>query len=249
MDPISKSYNIDCVLGMKDYPDKFFDLAIVDPQTGQGEGKNHLRRLKKVRQTNGDFIKIKTHHRVKEWDESPPTQEYYDELFRVSKHQIILCENYLFFEQKKESAGRIIWNLLRENNFSACQIMWTSLFQKIEYFEYLWNGMIQGVSINSRVQYGNKKLNQKRIHPSEKPVHVYRHLIRLYMGNSGKLLDTHLGSGSIRMAAFLEGVDFVGMEIDQDIFSDQEERFGSFIKEVEVRDKVFTPDYAQNGLF
>jgi site-specific DNA-methyltransferase (adenine-specific) len=101
--PISDVTNEDCMLGMSRYPAKFFDLAVVDPQTGQGEGKKHLTRGKSVLQRNGSRLSLTTSHRVKDWDEAPPTQEYYDELFRVSKHQIIMCENYLHFSQKNTS--------------------------------------------------------------------------------------------------------------------------------------------------
>ncbi len=179
----SVAINVDNMEFMATVADRWFDLAIVDPQTGQNEGKNHTTRsVRGVTQENGNVLKVNNPHRISEWDNKPPEQTYYDELFRVSKHQIIMCENYLDFAQKKTSAGRIVWNLLRDNDFSACQIMWTSLFQKIEYFEFIWNGMIQGYKINSRDQQGNKQLNERRIHPSQKPVAVYGHLLQKYAG-------------------------------------------------------------------
>jgi len=173
---------LDNVEYMSELPDNAFDLAIVDPQTGQDEGKRHASRPYTVKQANGTKLRIERTHKVKEWDNAPPTQEYWNQLFRVSKHQIVMCENYLDFDQKKNSAGRIIWNLLRDNDFSACQIMWTDLFQKIEYFEYLWSGMMQGTGINQRTQKGNKALNEKRIHPSQKPITNFHRLthIRCY---------------------------------------------------------------------
>lgn len=217
--------HIDNLEYMVTVPDKFFDLGIVDPQTGQGEGKNHISRTNAVTQKNGSKLYTSKTHKIKQWDDSPPPQKYYDELFRITKHQIIMCENYLHFDQKKDSAGRIIWNLLRDNDFSACQIMWTDLFQKIEYFEYLWSGMMQGTGINKRTQIGNKALNQKRIHPSEKPIIVYRYLLQKYAQPGWKIFDSHLGSGALAIACFEEGFPLTATEKDSDIFNDANNRF------------------------
>lgn len=221
--------NLDNLEYMASQPDNAFDLALIDPQTGQDEGKRHASRPYSVKQKNGTVLKVERTHKIKEWDNAPPTQEYWNELFRVSKHQIILCENYLSFDQKKNSAGRIIWNLLRDNDFSACQIMWTDLFQKIEYFEYLWSGMIQGTGINSRIQKGNKALNEKRIHPSQKPVIIYRYLLKKYAQPGWKIFDSHLGSGSLAIACHEEGFEFTGTEIDTDNFNDTVTRFTNHI--------------------
>lgn len=226
--------NIDNLEYMSTVPDKYFDLALIDPQTGQGEGKRHASRPYIVTQKNGDKLIIERPHKIKEWDNEAPSQEYWDELFRVTKHQIILCENYLHFEQKRTSAGRIIWNLLRDNDFSACQIMWTDLFQKIEYFEYLWNGMIQGTGINSRTQKGNKALNEKRIHPSQKPVIMYRYLLKTYAQPGWKIFDSHLGSGSLAIACHDEGFEFTGTEIDIDNFNDSKKRLMNYTNQLTI---------------
>ena len=232
---MTQAHNRNNIDAMREIADNFFDLAIIDPQTGQGEGKNHTSRPYSVKQKNGDRIRMERPHKISNWDDEPPQQEFYDELFRVSRHQIIMCENYLTFDQKKDSAGRIVWNLLRDNDFSSCQIMWTDLFQKIEYFEYLWNGMIQGDGINSRRQFGNKTMNEKRIHPSQKPVIVYRYLLKTYAKPGWKILDTMLGSGSSRIAAEIEGFDFWGYELDDLIFTDQEKRFRQFKQQLTIR--------------
>jgi len=221
--------NLDNLEYMSGLPDDCFDLAIVDPQTGQDEGKRHASRPYTVKQSNGTKLRIERTHKVKEWDNAPPTQEYWNQLFRITKHQIILCENYLNFDQKKNSAGRIIWNLLRDNDFSSCQIMWTDLFQKIEYFEYLWSGMMQGTGINQRTQKGNKALNEKRIHPSQKPIIVYRHLLKQYAKPGWKIFDSHLGSGSLPIACYEEGYECTATEIDTDIYNDTVKRFTDYI--------------------
>jgi site-specific DNA-methyltransferase (adenine-specific) len=222
---------------MSSIPDKYFDLAIVDPQTGQGEGKKHTSRNNhNITQKNGQTLRVQNNHRVSEWDSAPPEQHYWDQLFRITKHQIILCENYLHFDQKKDSAGRIIWNLLRENDFSACQIMWTDLFQKIEYFEYMWNGMMQGAGINTRIQKGDKSLNEKRIHPSQKPIIMYRWLLKTFAKKGWKIFDSHLGSGSIAIACYEEEFDFVGTEIDIDIdiFNDAMLRYNNHKSQIKL---------------
>ncbi len=110
--------------------------------------------------------------------------------------------------------------------------MWTSLFQKIEYFEYLWSGMIQGTTINSRVQKGNKKLNEKRIHPSQKPVIMYRHLLRKYAKKGWSIFDSHNGSGSLGIACIEEDFEFTGTEIDHDIYNDSVTRVKTFISQL-----------------
>lgn len=220
---------IDNLEYMATLPDNAFDLAIVDPQTGQNEGKRHATRNVKIKQANGSYLKLKLSHKVKEWDNSPPTQEYWNQLFRVARHKIILCENNLHFEQKKSSAGRIIWNLLRDNDFSDCQIMWTDLFQKIEYFEYLWNGMMQGKGIDQRIQIGNKAHNEKRIHPSQKPVIMYRHLLQKYAKPGWKIFDSHSGSASCAIACHEEGFQCTATENDSDFFDDSINRFKDHI--------------------
>lgn len=228
---ISEAFNEDNIVGMKRFPDKFFDLAVLDPQTGQNEGKKHASRGKSVVQKNGNILSLRVNHVQKEWDEQPPTQEYWDEVFRVSKNQIIMCENYLHFNQKSTSAGRIIWNLLRDNDFSACQIMWTSLTNKIDYFEYMWNGMLQGIGINSRIQKGNKEHNETRIHPSQKPAIVYDYLLRKYAKPGYKIVDTHMGSQNSRIASFKLDLDYWGWESDADYFEDGNNAFKKAISE------------------
>lgn len=222
---------------MAKFPDKFFDLAVVDPQTGQGEDKKHATRPKLVKQKNGTLLAHNSTHRIKSWDNKQPEQSYFDELFRVSKHQIIMCENYLQFNQKNSSAGRIVWNMLRVNDFSDAHIMWNSMSKKIDYFEFLWNGMIQGYAINNREQQGNKKLNEKRIHPNQKPKTVYQWLLKKFAQPGFKILDTHLGSGNSRVVAYDMDLDFYGCEKDSDIFNDHEFAFSKHISQ----QKLFTP--------
>lgn len=221
-----KIYNMDCMDLMKQYPDKFFDLAIVDPPYGIGEdgSKSEKREnLKKIDPRNGRNIKIyQKHYKGSNWDNNPPNQKYFDELFRVAKKVIIWGENYMNFTQKNSSSGRIFWNKLNGNNdFSDGEIAWTNLFTSTRKFDFIWNGMIQGKSVlEGHIQQGNKKLNETRIHPTQKPIALYTWLLNKYAKPSFKILDTHLGSGSHAIACNYFGADFVGCEKDIDIFNE-----------------------------
>ena len=218
----------DCMEGMKAFEDNYFDLAIVDPQTGQGEdGRKSKSRNHGVKQKNGSSIQLNSKHSAKDWDSTPPEQSYYDELFRVSKHQIIMCENYLQFNQKSSSAGRIVWNMLRDNDFSDAHIMWQSFTNKIHYYEFMWNGMLQGIPGNGSKHQGDKSKNEKRIHPVQKPVSLYHYLLREFAQPDFKLLSTHVGSASDLIAFEDFGCEYVGYEIDPDYYADALKRLNN----------------------
>ncbi len=215
-----------------------FGLAIIDPPTGQNEGKKHASRPKIRRQKNGTILNIKSNHKVKEWDSSPPDQNYFDLLFNVSKRHIIMCESHLSFRQKVLSPGRIVWNLLRNNDFSDCHIMWTNCINHTDYFEFMWNGMHQGEGINIRRQKGDKSKNQKRIHPSEKPIDVYKWLLKNYSKPGDKILDTHGGSLRIAIACYDLGFDLVCFEKDKDYYKDGVHEFLTHKKQL----SLFSPE-------
>lgn len=224
----------DCMEGMAGMLDNQFDLAIVDDQTGQDEGKKNSKRPNVVRQKNGSTISISKKNRTSDWDSHPPTQAYYNQLFRVCRKHILMCSNRVNFDQKASSPGRIIWNLLRKNDFGDCQILWTNLFKTIDYFEYMWNGMLQGEAINSRKQIGNKKLNEKRIHDSQKPVKVYKHLLREYAQSDWSILDTKGGSMSLAIACWDLGFDLTCYEIEKGFYNTAVERFENHIKQEQL---------------
>ena len=192
---ISEVYNMDCVAGMREYPDKYFDLAIVDPPYG-------IERFKK----GGSHVnKYGTENQ--EWNNIKPTKEYFNELFRVSKYHIIWGANNF---ELPTSEYFIIWqkgNAL-EFSFAMVEQAWTNVKKPAKLFKHL------------HVQ--NK---DNRIHPTQKPVKLYEWLLMNYAKEGDKILDTHLGSGSSRIAAYRNGFDFVGFEIDKDYFEAQEKRF------------------------
>jgi site-specific DNA-methyltransferase (adenine-specific) len=201
--PISIVQNIDCVIAMKEFPDKFFDLAVVDPPYGINQ---HNER------TFGYKTSKNKHDISKDWDIKPPNEEYFKELFRVSKNQIICGGNY-FLEHLHSTRCFIVWDKLNgENSLADAELLWTSFNTSVRIFRcHIFSGI------------GNTKY--KSIHPTQKPVALYTWLLKKYAKQGDKILDTHLGSGSSRIAAFNLGLDFWGYEIDKDYFDDQEQRF------------------------
>ena len=210
-------HNMDCMEGMKEFPDQYFDLAIVDPPYFSGPEK----RIYYGRKVSPIGVK-RNYRQIDDW--SVPSEEYFRELQRVSKHQIIWGCNYFNFPF---SSGRIVWDKCNGGNFfSDAEIAFCSLHDSVRLFRYMWNGMNQGKSIDEGyVMQGNKKLNEKRIHPTQKPVALYQWILSKYAKQGDKILDTHLGSGSSRIACYNGGYDFWGYEIDKEYFEKQEQRF------------------------
>jgi len=193
--------NIDCMEYMANCKDNEFDLAIVDPPYGIGEDglKNHSR---------GKAAKSKK-YTPKNWDKETPSQEYFNELFRVSKNQIIWGGNYMIDKIKQPSMGWIFWDKgMEAQDFSDGELAYTSFNRALKKFDFMWNGMLQGDMKNKEI----------RIHPTQKPVALYKWLLHNYAEKGQRILDTHLGSGSSAIAAHYFGCDFVGCEIDEDYY-------------------------------
>jgi site-specific DNA-methyltransferase (adenine-specific) len=223
----SKAYNSDSLKAMRLMAENAYDLALPDVPYGIDEGNKVLSRVRPVLQRNGRRTPMMAIHRKKDWDKEQPTQEYFDQLFRVSRYQIIFGENYLLFTQKSTSSGRIFWDKVNGgSDFSDGEMLWTNLISSVRQFTYMWNGFCQAISTDQPTkQRGNKKLNEKRIHPSQKPIAIYGWLLKTFARPGWKILDTHLGSGSSRIAAWDLGFDFTGYELDKEYFEAQEERF------------------------
>lgn len=216
---ISEVYNMDCIEGMKRYPDKHFDLAIVDPPyfTGPETRRFYGNEVNKLN------IRRKDYKVIPSWN--IPNQSYYDELLRVSKHQIIWGINY--FDFRNVPAGRIIWDKVNQSSsFSDAEIASCSVIKSTRMFRFMWNGMMQGKSLyEGHIMQGNKSLNETRIHPTQKPIILYKWLLKKFAKQGDHILDTHLGSGSSRIAAHEMGFDFTGFELDYDYYEAQEKRF------------------------
>lgn len=243
--PESLSFFVDCLDRLRNYPTNRFDIAPVDPPYGIGESSaNHTSRNTPVRQKNGAILKAPTNkYKRTDWDSMPPADEYFEQLFRVSKNQIIWGANY--FSQivgitfkpprrqewpdfiKQYPTGWILWDKVNGgNDFNDCELAWTSFKEPSYIIPYMWNGMMQGKSLHEPyTQQGDKSLNEKRIHPTQKPVIIYRYLYNRYCFSGQWALDTHLGSGSNRIAAHDMGVNFEGMENNRHIFDLQERRW------------------------
>lgn len=257
---ISETYNLDCLEAMRAMPNNAFDLAIVDPPYGIGEDgrKTASRALlsngmvrPKVDPRNGrvDYIQPKA-YKLGNWDDSPPSQEYFSELLRVARVAIIWGENYMQFADKHHSSGRIIWDKVNSgSDQSDCEIAWTNAHTSVRQIEFMWSGHMQGLSLQSgRTQQGNKQLNEKRIHPTQKPVALYKWLLTNYAKQGDTILDTHLGSGSSRIAACDLGFDFTGYELDKDYFDAQEARFANHIAQPKLWEPQVVP-VTQNQMF
>lgn len=214
-----------CLDYMATLPDGAFDLAIVDPPYGRGEdgGTN---RTHGVKQKNGSIkLCVDGGYTKKDWDKEPPPPEYFAELRRVAKQQIIWGANYMPVHLQ---GGMIIWDKVNDGaDQSGAEIAYNSANQRVDVVRYMWRGMMQGESVNSTRQQGNKALNEKRIHPTQKPVKIYEWLLQRYAQKGMKILDTHLGSGSIAIAAHRLGIDLVGCEIDAEYYAAAKRRFES----------------------
>jgi len=198
---------------MARYPDKFFDLAIADPPYGIGGDKG-------VQKNNGKWGYKQ--HRHTDWDSSIPSKEYFMELFRVSKNQIIWGGNY-FSEYLPSRMGWVAWDKAQTDfSFSDFELAWTSFDCKCRKFE-----LIRGFDFKGK----HYSMNDGRIHPTQKPQALYVWLLDNYSAAGEKILDTHLGSGASRIAAYKLGFDFWGCEIDKDYFEAQERRFKEAINE------------------
>jgi len=208
---LNKLYNMDCMEGMKEIPDKYFDLAIVDPPyfNGPNNKKYYGRTINKLK------IKRRTYEVIENWN--VPEEEYFKELLRVSKNQIVWGSNYFNYYL---GPGLIVWDKVNgESSFSDCEIAYCSMHNKTKMFRYMWNGMNQGKSISEgHIMQGNKSKNEVRIHQTQKPVNLYKWTLMNYAKQGDKILDTHVGSASSLVACHEMGFDFLGFELDKNMF-------------------------------
>jgi site-specific DNA-methyltransferase (adenine-specific) len=223
--------------GMKQFPDKYFDLAIVDPEYGIKEhgGK---KRSGYVKQKNGTKIFVKDgEYQNRGWDNKPADKSYFDELMRVSKNQIIFGCNYFDYPLV---GGRIVWDKCNDgSDQSDCEIAYCSLNNRVDIFRYMWRGMFQGKSISEgTVQQGNKSLNEKRIHPTQKPVVLYEWILSRYAKENDIILDTHVGSASSLIACHRTNHKFVGFELDEYYYNLSKERLDAEMAQMNIYDFI-----------
>jgi site-specific DNA-methyltransferase (adenine-specific) len=209
----------DCMALMARYPDKYFDLAVVDPPYGIGMD-NSNKRTKPSRPNSYTNYPEFRYHKA-DWDIVRPNAEYFNALFKVSKHQIIWGANY-FCEYLPSGYGWIFWDKINglDNCFSDGEFAFSSKGIQSRYFKCS--------------AFHNLKGGKDRIHPTQKPVALYDWIFKNYAKEGYKILDTHLGSGSSRISAWKAGLDFTACELDEDYFAAQEKRFKEFTAQMRL---------------
>lgn len=192
---------------LKEYPDKYFDLAVVDPPYGIEKAISATSRIAKYGQ-------------MKTVNDAKPTEEYFGQLFRVRKNQIIWGYNHLS-DMLPSTKEFIFWFKHQPvDTYSDGELAWTSFKKTAKCFDFPFFG---GVNTES-----------DRVHPTQKPVALYAWIYSKYAKPGDKILDTHLGSGSSRIAAYDANLDFVGYEIDPEYFAKQEERFNRHAAQISL---------------
>ena len=205
---------------MARYPDKYFDLAIVDPPYGINADKHHLI------PTGGKAVAPKKQYHSGDWDKNAPPKEYFIELVRVSKNVIIWGANH-FIENipNANSSCWIVWNKINgENNFADCELAFTNFDTSVRMFEFKWQGMLQG----------DMKNKETRIHPTQKPVALYKWLLDKYAKTTDKILDTHLGSGSIAIACHDYDFELTACELDTEYYQKAVERIKNHTNQLKL---------------
>ena len=202
---LNKIYNMDCLEGMKQIPDKYFELAIVDPPYGINMDGGKI---------GGDNCGTAKNYTKKQWDDKAPDKSYFDELIRVSKNQIIWGANHFISRIPYDSSCWIVWDKDNTGNFADCELAWTSFNTAVRKYRYRWNGMLQE----------NMKNKEIRIHPTQKPVALYKWLLKNYANKGDKILDTHVGSASSIIACIDMGFEYMGFELDKEYYEAAQER-------------------------
>jgi site-specific DNA-methyltransferase (adenine-specific) len=201
--------HIDCMEYMATLPDKAFELAIVDVPYGIGENGDR-------NASRGKLAVAQDYKSFAGGDKEPPSKDYFKELQRVSKHQIIWGANHFMQNIGLGSPCWIVWDKFTgASDFADCELAYTSFQTAVRKFAFQWSGMLQG----------DMKNKESRIHPTQKPVKLYEWLLTNYAKPGQRVLDTHLGSGSSAIAAHYFGVDFVGCELDKNYYDAAVKRF------------------------
>jgi site-specific DNA-methyltransferase (adenine-specific) len=205
---------------MATLPDKAFDLAIVDVPYGIkiSSRKSLGSPAPFGGKKNKSKIKNKIQpavYKVKDWDDFAPDKKYFDELRRISRNQIIWGANHFISRIPYDSSCWIVWDKQTTADYADAELAYTSFKSAVRIFSFKWSGCLQE----------DMKNKETRIHPTQKPVQLYKWLLKNYATPNMKIIDTHLGSGSSAIAAYDFGCDFVGMEIDKDYYDAAVKRF------------------------
>lgn len=213
-------YNMDCMIGMKEFPDKYFDLAIVDPVYGDVTKGGYMTNIESTQK----LAKVRKYH-TSLWNQKKTGEEYFKELFRVSKNQVIWGGNY-FSDHLHSSQCWIVWDKNNTGRFADAELAWTSFNTAVRIFKYTWNGMIQEQGVE----------HEYRIHPTQKPIKLYEWIISKYANPGDIILDTHVGSASSLIACRNTNHKYVGFEIDEEYYRQAKKRLDQASAQMNIFD-------------
>jgi site-specific DNA-methyltransferase (adenine-specific) len=215
-------YNEDCVEGLKRFSDNHFDLAIVDPPYAVGASNGNFGRggkKSKIKEYKTDLTHYENHDEV-------PNEEYFEQLFRVSKNQIIWGANY--YPEYLGHSGWIVWDKMKSDGLlSEAELAYQSFDKVVKIFRHEWEGFRKGKG-------SFEETAKSIIHPNQKPLKLYEWCLSIYAKPNDKILDTHLGSGSSRIACSKGGFDFTGFELSKKYYEAQEKRFKDFVSQLRM---------------
>jgi len=230
-DDLITLYLADCLPAMREMPDNAFDLAIVDPPYFSGPERRCF-----YGQKVSSIGVSRVYKKSAVWQ--LPTIEYFQELQRVSRSYVFWGCNYF---NLPFNSGRIVWDKVNDSSsYSDCELAATNIFDHVRVFRFMWNGMLQGESeTNGTKMQGNKKKNEVRIHPTQKPVALYRWLLKNYAEPGDTILDTHAGSCSLAIACHDLGFTLTAHEIDEEYLSAAVDRIKRYLRQP----KMFKPEF------
>lgn len=211
-----RMFNADCidVMNYIGEPPYGWDLAIVDPPYGIGESKKA-----------GNRPKVSVKYKISDWDDAYPDKEYFETLINVSINQILWGANHYISQIPIDSSCWVVWDKVRQSqDFADCELAWTSFKSAVKMYNFAWDGFRQG----------NMKNKESRIHPTQKPVQLYKWLLTNYAKEGDTILDTHGGSFSIAIACWDLGFDLDIIELDEDYFNDAVQRFETHISQTQL---------------
>jgi site-specific DNA-methyltransferase (adenine-specific) len=216
---LNNLYYMDCMDGMKQFPDKYFDLVVVDPPYGIGENSNHERTKGRKYQ---DFY---------DRDKTPFSKEYFNEMIRVSKNQIIWGANHFISAIPYDSSCWLVWDKDKGmlKCFSDCELAWTSFKSPARMFKFRWNGFMQE----------DMRHKEERIHLTQKPIPLYRWILGNYSNVNDKILDPCAGSCSSLIACYQMNRQYIGFELSEHYYESGKKRLDEFIARDKAQMKLF----------
>lgn len=243
---------------MARYPNKYFDVAVIDPEYGIGESsKNHKSRNTAIVQKNGSKLKAKySNYTKKHWDNKPPSDDFFNEIKRVSTNQVIFGANY--FSQiikntckpprrneyddfiKQNPKGFIIWDKVNgSNDFNDCEIIYTSYDFDSFVLYYMWSGMMQGINVSTDlqkalIQIGDKSLNEKRLHPTQKPIKLIKWIFNFLNIFNLKVIDTNTGLMVVVLVSIDAECEIVACDKEEEYFNKGIQRVKNHVSQTKL---------------